>query len=263
MPRVIAKPDNLNERNTEFVQQPLKYPIFLNSVPKSGSHLLKNIFRMFVPVEQQFGPDFIQYANLKQHHEIFKTEQPKLAWGHLLFSDGPAMVMKNVRHILLVRDPYNWVLARGRFVQSDNFEAGLEHLHRESVNVDDFLNMMIAGIYTRLPSLKEIYYNNAVAWLGTSVRLVHYEEIIKHLKKLDSEESKKFFEELLGFGGIDLPSDWKERVLIGSDRGQSGTARENLNVKERNLEIPDILPDMQKRIVDYTAPGLREILGYK
>ena len=27
--------------------------VFLNSVPKCGSHLLRNIIRMFVPVDQQ------------------------------------------------------------------------------------------------------------------------------------------------------------------------------------------------------------------
>ena len=32
MPRVVTKPDNLNERNREFVQVPLKEPVLLNRV---------------------------------------------------------------------------------------------------------------------------------------------------------------------------------------------------------------------------------------
>ena len=51
MPVVIADPDNLDEKNADFTQVPLKQHFFLNSVPKSGSHLMKNIIRMFVPVE--------------------------------------------------------------------------------------------------------------------------------------------------------------------------------------------------------------------
>ena len=46
--------DNLNERNAEFPQVPLTQPVFLNSVPKAGTHLIRNIMRMFVPVEQQY-----------------------------------------------------------------------------------------------------------------------------------------------------------------------------------------------------------------
>ena len=49
-------------------------------------------------------------------------------------------------------------------------------------------------------------------------------------------------------------------MKIGSDRKQSGTARENLELGDVN--IPAELPDTQKKLVDYTAPGLRELLGY-
>ena len=53
MPVVRVKADTLDEENLRFAQAPLKEPLFLNSVPKSGSHLLRNIVRMFVPLEQQ------------------------------------------------------------------------------------------------------------------------------------------------------------------------------------------------------------------
>jgi len=69
------------------------------------------------------------------------------------------------------------------------------------------------------------------------------------------------------FGGLledagigDMPGDWRERVRIGSDREQSGTARENL--AGGIPELPDELPPVQKQLVDYAAPGLREVLGY-
>ncbi len=58
----------------------------------------------------------------------------------------------------------------------------------------------------------------------------------------------------------ELPQDWRERVRVGSDREQSGTARENL--EGLAVEIPDELPYTQKRLVNVAAPGLRELLGY-
>ena len=59
----------------------------------------------------------------------------------------------------------------------------------------------------------------------------------------------------------ELPADWRERVRIGSDREQSTTARENLD--RITADIPDELPDAQKRMVDFAVPGLRSLLGYE
>lgn len=59
---------------------------------------------------------------------------------------------------------------------------------------------------------------------------------------------------------MEMPPDWLERVRIGSDRKQSATARENLDAVAADL--PDELPETQKRLVNYAAPGLRELLGY-
>ena len=260
MPRVLAKADNLNELNGNYEQVPLSQHFFLNSVPKSGSHLLKNIVRMFVPVEQQYGADFIQFPTLQKHHHVFLSPTPTLSWGHLLFADSSAVLLKDVRHILLVRDPYDWVLARTRFFLSENFQFNLEDIKYGRTSVEDFMNMMIFGIHNRFPNMNEIYLNNAAPWLGTSAKIVKYEEIVKHLKILESAKAEAFFKDLLGFADIDLPKDWKARVRVGSDRKQSGTARENLDLKGQ--EVPTVLPDMQKQLVDYACPGLRQLLGY-
>ncbi len=260
MPRVIATPDNLDELNPNYKQEPLTQTFFLNSVPKSGSHLLKNIVRMFVPVDQQYNRDFIQYPTLKNHQSAFHPSKPQLSWGHLLFGDGPSILLKDASHILLVRDPYDWVLARTRFFLSDNFQANLEHMKNGKVNMEEFLNMMIFGVFNLFPTMREIYENNAVAWMGTKAQFVKYEDLIQHVKNLESTEAETFFKDLLGLAEIDLPEDWRERVQIGSDRKQSGTARENLMLKGQ--QVPEVLPDTQKKLVDYACPGLRDILGY-
>ncbi len=260
MPRVLATPDNLDDLNPNYAQAPLTQTMFLNSVPKSGSHLLKNIVRMFVPVEQQYSVDFIQYPTLKQHHHALIAKPPMLSWGHLLFGDGPAILLKDAVHVLLVRDPYDWVLARARFFLSDNFQANLDHMKNGKVNIDDFLNMMIFGVHNLFPTMREIYDNNAVAWLGTSAHIVRYEDLIVHVKNPESNDAAVFFKNLLGLGNISLPEDWIERVKVGSDRKQSGTARENLTLNGQT--VPEILPMAQQQLVDYACPGLRALLGY-
>ena len=257
--KVNLKPDTLDEENGRFEQKPLQRPLFLNSVPKCGSHLLRNIIRMFVPVEQQYNAQFIQHQILQDHLGAFADPRNFLSWGHLMFNDSTAVAVGNVRHILLVRDPYDWVLARGRFFISDEFE-GFELLKEGSLSVEAILNMMILGIHDKAPPLVALFTYNAVGWLGTGVELVHYEDLLDAVRNIETSEAELFFANLLEACGIERPDDWRERVLVGADRKQSGTARENLT--GIGVELPKELPERQKRMVDFAATGLREMLGY-
>lgn len=261
MPTISIKQDTLDAENRKFEQEALKQPLFLNSVPKSGSHLLRNIIRMFVPVEQQYQAQFIQWPNLQQHLAAFDKRRNFLSWGHLLFADASAIELAGVRKIVLVRDPYDWVLARARFFMSEEFRGNIDHIKEGALSVEELLNLMIFGVHQKTPPLADIYAHNAVAWMGTGAHFIRYEDLVRHLKALESREAEHYFEGLLQAGGIALPTDWRTRVQIGSDRKQSGTARENLTGQA--LTIPERLPDTQKALVDYAAPGLRTLLGYE
>ena len=252
--------DNLNERNAEFPQVPLTQPVFLNSVPKAGTHLIRNIMRMFVPVEQQYHATFIQHPILRQHGvPAFNPQRPMLSWGHLLYSDDAAMLLRATRTVLMVRDPYDWVLARARFFMSENFDGMTNHLKGGRIDTNDLLNLMIFGIHDKAPGMEEIFRHNAVCWLGTKAYVIRYEDMIKHLKQIESRQAELYFAGLFDACGINMPADWRARVAIGADRKQSATARENL---DGATDLPDELPDMQKKLVDYAAPGLRALLGY-
>ena len=99
MPEIFVRPDTLDAENARYVQSPLRQPVFLNSVPKSGSHLLRNILRMFVPVNQQYAADFIQWGNLPQHRQAFDPAKPALSWGHLFFADASVVETAHARRI--------------------------------------------------------------------------------------------------------------------------------------------------------------------
>jgi hypothetical protein len=260
VPRITMMMDNLNERNAEFPQVPLTQPVFLNSVPKAGTHLIRNIMRMFVPVEQQYHATFIQHPILRQHGvPAFNPQRPMLSWGHLLYSDDAAMLLRATRTVLMVRDPYDWVLARARFFMSENFDGMTNHLKGGRIDTNDLLNLMIFGIHDKAPGMEEIFRHNAVCWLGTKAYVIRYEDMIKHLKQIESRQAELYFAGLFDACGINMPADWRARVAIGADRKQSATARENL---DGATDLPDELPDVQKKLVDYAAPGLRALLGY-
>lgn len=255
--------DTLDSEVMRFDQAPLTAPLLVNSIPKGGTHLLRNILRMFVPVSQHHDRDFVQIPNMHQHLDAFDPSAPKLAAAHLLFSDQSLANVRHVRHLLLVRDPYDWVLARARFFVSEEFDQeNIKHLKMPGLfSAEALMNMMIFGIHQKSPALIDIYTHNAAAWIGTGVYVVHYENIVAALKNLDGGEADAFFADLLNAAGITRPSDWRERVRAGSDRKKSRTARENLKLPD-GLVFPDALPDAQKRLVDFHAPGLRSLLGY-
>ncbi|MBS7669208.1 hypothetical protein [Croceicoccus gelatinilyticus] len=260
MASIWVKSDNLDEANGRFEQTRLEVPIFLNSVPKSGSHLLRNVMRMFVPVEQQYKADFIQWANMQQHLKAFDPANPMLSWGHLFLADASAIETAPARRILLYRDPYDWVLARARFFVSDQFSGNLDHIKDGKLSADELITMMIFGLPGKAPSLRDIYEMNAAAWLGARCYPIRFEDLRDAVGDLASKRAERFFESLFGACGLTLPEDWRERVAIGSAPENSGTARENLT--GIGLDLPDELSARHKALVDYHVPGLRRLLGY-
>ena len=258
---VKVRPDTLDAETVRFAPEPLRQPLFLNSIPKSGSHLLRNILRMFVPIDQQYREQFIQWPNIRQHLDAFDPGRNYMSFGHLFFTDGPAIELAHVRKILLYRDPHDWVLSRARFYLSDEFQGELEHLKDGRISVDDLLTLMIFGIRNIVPSLSNMYELNVVGWLASDAFSVRYEQLRDHVKDIDTPEAEAYFAALFDACGISpLPQNWRERVTVGADRRQSGTARENLT--GIRLKLPDELPEKHRRLIEYAAPGLRSILGY-
>ena len=258
---ITMKPDTLDEDTIRFAPESITQSVFLNSIPKSGSHLLRNILRMFVPIEQQYRAQFIQWPNFAQHLAAFDPANTFLSFGHLFFTDGPALELSHVRKILLFRDPHSWVLARARFHLSDEFQGNLDHLKDGRISADDLITLMIFGIRTEVPALTDMYELNVVAWLGSDVFPVRYEDLVRHGRAIGTTEAESYFRALLEACGIDkLPENWRERVLVGSDPKQSGTARENLTGIK--VEFPKELSEKHKKLIEYVAPGLRAMLGY-
>jgi len=66
MPTIHLQPDRLEELTGGLSRNPITTPTFLNSVPKCGTHLIKNIVRTFVPAEQHYDDVFIQLPILQR-----------------------------------------------------------------------------------------------------------------------------------------------------------------------------------------------------
>lgn len=259
---IRLKADTLDQEIAKLSNRRLQRPVFINSVPKSGSHLIKNVMRMFVPLDQIYGKDFIQWGNLRHHIRAWDPRNPMLSWGHLMFSDVSAVETAGARKLIFVRDPYTWVLARARFYVSDQFGDNSSMIKQSGMTAEHLINLMIFGIHQQALPLREMYNLTAVAWRGPNAHWIRYEDMLDAVKNLDTPMGEAFFTRLMNLAGMGpLPGDWRERVRIGSDRKQSGTARENL--RDVKIAIPDVLSDEHREMVDYAAPGLRKLLGYE
>ncbi len=110
----------------------------------------------------------------------------------MLFGDDSVIAPRQVKHLLLVRNPCDRVLARTRFFLSDTFQGSLDHLKGGNVTVEDMMNMMIFGIPDRAPEMSSIYTHNAVSWLGTDAILLHFEDLLRHARNVDNDEAEVF-----------------------------------------------------------------------
>ena len=210
MPRVHLDADRFEEFTENLDRERIARPTFLNSVPKCGTHLIKNIMRAFVTADQHYNETFIQIPVLQRHLQAFNPNEPKLSWGHMLFSDQSAIALRDTYHILMIRDPYDWVLARTRFFLSENFQGNMENLKSGQLSLEEIMNLMIWGIYQKAPPLKDIFELNGSAWMGTKASVVRLEDLLHHVKNLDTIEAERFFFDLISpMGHSALPNDWQ------------------------------------------------------
>lgn len=259
------------EANSRFEHVPLKQPAILITVAKSGSHLLRNILCMFMPMRQQ---DY-SHTDLAPIRENRIITAPMFRWGHIAITPNAANVLQNSKKLLLVRDPYDWVLSMARFATTALLTGNLRdhkpHPHDDiyrdkGVTIEELFSIIITGtdVRNQHPSLRSAYVPIAVGWKDLDVHMVKYEDACLHVKALregtDTDDTREYFRKLVNTFNIDLPDDWKERVLTGADKRLSMTARENLG---SHYDIPAVLPDRFKKLVDFTVPGLREYLGYE
>ena len=148
--------------------------------------------------DQHYDREFIQIPNFQQHLSAFARDRPQFSVGHVVFADMSVMALKRARHVILVRDPYDYVLARARFSLSDQFNhPQLNHMKGGAVTVEQMLNFMIFGVPGRSPALREVFLFHAVAWMGAGGEIVRYEDIVEHLGKLDTPGGEAFFADLL------------------------------------------------------------------
>jgi hypothetical protein len=246
-----------------FPMQQLQRAIHVNSVPKCGTYLLRNVLLSFVGFASSDSLKFVENFNIRDRESSFAAESPKYTWGHVNHIDEAVRIIGSSKILVLVRDPYDYVLSMTRFFYSEQEDSKFaRYVKAHKLSVDRVISFVIFGNYNDenlCVGVKDQFIANAVAWMAGDSMLVRYEELLRHCKNPQSPESLTYFRELLAACGLELPADWRDRVRLAASPRFSWTARENLQV---SLPIPNELSFEYRTMVELAAPGLRRALGY-
>jgi hypothetical protein len=263
-------------------------PVVLLTVPKCGTMLLRNILVHFIGPEHFYIP-FVTDANYRQVlensvpqkmfftaqvlHDLEKSTylrdilensvlQKKFFTGHVLHNLETADCLRKSKVVVLVRDPRSYIMAWARFFYSvqNPKDKIMKFIQANKVPLDEAITHAILGTScegTILSSVRDAFLLYGLAWFNSAAVVVRYEDLLTHVKQIDSPEARKYFFSILEGLDIEPPSDWKQRVLSGADKRLSATF------------IKGVVYDHQKGLSKYhldlievVAPNLISRLGY-
>lgn len=251
-----------------FSHRPLTASFILNTVPKCGTVLFRNVLAMFVDPYAIHWP--FQFAeDAERAWPPQNAPVPCFFTGHVERTVRAAAALRGLPMVVVVRDPVAYVLSHATFLYSEetrrggNWDAVFTQEHR--LPFADAVSLVIAGYRrpdgTEFVNVREAFIRYALAWAASGALLVRYEDMIEAVHDPDSPSSRAWLFRMLGHLGLTPPDDWRQRLVVGSSRQFSATVRENQRHMQ-GITPQTLLTPAQDALLDTVAPGLRESLGY-
>ena len=239
--------------------------VFLNSVPKCGTMLVRNIFRMFWDTEKVILP-------FSSAEDIYPTsQQAKLEnmffCGHVDFSPFSGTSVRGMKKIVLVRNPEDYCLSYARFILSKEAQERsvlFKIIGDHQLSFGEIVRLAITGFSYQnemIPNVKDQFVLKALAWCDHETYMVRYEDFVTAVREIGGDTAKQVFGEIFDFLQVPLPSDWRQRVRAGAAEELSTTHPGNLTFCSMLEDRRTLLPE-ERRLLNIVAPGLCEALGY-
>lgn len=236
-------------------------PIILNSIPKCGAHLLRNIFMHFINWDV-VNHEWIHTGNDKSIKG--SMEQGKRYFtGNLMQDIGTTRDVEGFKMVILIRNPrtYTLALARSLYHPSRHWWTDIATFVQENqIPFTEAITYAIVGQHygndTIIP-INDMYLKFALQWFDNAAIIVKYEELMEHIIKIESSESYSYFYKLFESVGIPMFTDWKERVIAGSQPFLSASF-----IEGQVQENTELLTEAHELMLQLIAPGLKKMLGY-
>ena len=173
--------------------------VLVNSIPKSGTHLLLQIARS-LPNSRYYG-HFVNWANsltLQERSQstimrmLSEMAPREVAGGHLYYSKEMLDFLrrKNISHWMIIRDPVDIVLSEVHYLQKMNWRHRMAKEFR-GLCKENAIDLCVNGSKNRpdlYPNL-ETRLRPYIDWIGQeSVTLVRYEDLTnEEIRKIEIE----------------------------------------------------------------------------
>ncbi len=249
----------------------LTKPVFVCSVPKSGTHLLKGILTSIFGEDLVFPPEtYGSYLLLNELDILTQSElKNKIYFGHIQYSKKLSDRLAGLPKLLLVRDPRDYIVSQAYYWDKHKkIESSLEQIYRELPGWDVKLSAAIFGMRRRggnegsvLLPVNESFMNHCINWLHSSNSLlVRFEDIVGSQFGGDNDRVIQTVRSILYFIGSTI--DDEERLLdciyLGSDPAKSQTFRSGKIGSWRQEFNTDHVKQFK-----LVAPGLVSVLRYE
>ena len=204
-----------------FVPVPPSGRVVLNSLPKSGTVLLRNIFLHFFGTEasEQATLEPGKIENFQTFEDLFKREKVFLTTHLPLYPQSSVFFrsMGDARMVVLIRDPLenSYSLARHLMRPGQHrFNKLSKYILETGTPFEEVVYYCIRGYGMGGGSVEGVVtrYTHYVAWAGLGAKLVKYEDLLRAGRDLDADHAKAFFHDIADFLRFSLPENWQNRV---------------------------------------------------
>ncbi|HEX5359047.1 MAG TPA: sulfotransferase domain-containing protein, partial [Candidatus Nitrosotalea sp.] len=190
----------------------LNSPVFVLSVPKSGTMLLQNILVSIFGEEQVIPSKLFNIGLIDEKYISALPElKNKIYIGHLHYSDLLAKKLHNIPKILLLRDPRDYIISYAHFldkIKKDHFGSE-EYLWDSLETIDNKISAVILGmtckqVNHRLASAYYTYLNYCLKWIDPFSIIIRYEDIVGSKFGGDDSVVVKTFSHIMSRIGVKI-----------------------------------------------------------
>ncbi|MDQ6862663.1 MAG: sulfotransferase domain-containing protein, partial [Thermoproteota archaeon] len=246
---------------------PLTTPVFVCTIPKSGTLLLGGILR------QIFGKELMYKSADKYGNRHITTEvdilsqhrlENKIYSGHIRYSEKIANLISKYPKVFLIRDPRDYVVSQAHFMNNFKRESTIERRYRALPSWKLKLSAVIFGMThkaARLEGVNEFYNVHCIKFLSLpNTFVVKFEDIVGSQSGGNDNRALTTIRSILEFIGctINDAETLADDVYLGSDPAKSSTFRSGKIGSWRQEFNADHVKQFK-----LVAPGLVSGLGYE
>jgi hypothetical protein len=256
----------------QFAPVPRRHNVFINTLPRSGTHLLSNLMTGFLGFASTYPSLISNRINAipgptTLDHSFFTNLRPTLNqyglhYGHIRWTPSAAVFLKSFKTIQLIRDPYSQIISLASLFLEPysrvNGPVGY-YVQKNKLNLFDVVKLLLHGSdeHPHISSAQQIIQETSVQWLSAGHHVLRFEDLISAVKNVDGAGAKDFFAAIFDAIETPLPDDWKRRVATLSAFELSHTIASKTN----KLSWGDI-PEALKFAIRNELAMVRKQLGY-